>query len=312
MEGTKKTAMYAIAAACILGIIIVGALVLTSHTTEDGFSELYFKDPDTLPSVVKIGDKMDFAFTTVSHEKNQTAYDYRVTYDGHDIRSGSFSLEPSRSKTINVNMTPKNTSPVKMTDPVVSQSKMKYNASLGTISSQGYGFDRMIMLPSPNGYSLILWGENNTTTQMDVNMPGKFMLPIRPENSDSVNLLIFDPKLKESYNTSLRTIIPIGDQKNTASSDEQSLSYLGYTIRRDDWDVVNDRGNIDILHKSSSAIYRYALKKVSVMVSSKGSEIRGAGESAKPAVSDTRTGSEYEIHFWNIVKEDPDKLQNIW
>ena len=156
MEGKEKTIVYAFAAACILGIIIVGALVLTSHTTEEGFSELYFKDPDMLPSVVKIGDKIDFAFTTVSHEKKQTAYDYRVTYDGHDIRSGSFSLEPSSSKTINVSMTPKNSSLVKMTDPVVNLSKMKYNATLGTISSQDYGFDRMKILTSPNGYSLVL------------------------------------------------------------------------------------------------------------------------------------------------------------
>lgn len=293
MEGTEKTIVYALAAACILGIIIVGALVLTSHTTEEVFSELYFENPDTLPSVVKIGDKIDFAFTTVSHEKKQTPYDYRVTYDGHDIRSGSFSLEPSSSKTINVSMTPKNSSQVKMTDPVVNLSKMKYNAALGTISSQGYGFDRMEILTSPlNGYSLVLCGANT----------------IRLQIPDSVGLLIFDPKLKESYNTSFRTVIP---DVGIGLSDGQFLSDRGYIIRRDDWNIVNDRGNIDILHKKSSTTYRYSLKKVSVKVSSAGSEIRGAGESAKPAVSDTRTGSEYEIHFWITVKEDPDKLQNI-
>ena len=270
MEGTEKTIMYAIAAACILGIVIVGALALTSHTTEEGFSELYFKNPDMISRVIKIGDKIDFAFTTASHEKKQTAYDYRVTCDGHNIRSGSFSLEPSSSKTINVSMTPKNSSPVKKTDLdlFVNLSKMK----------------------------------------MDVNMPGKFILPIRLQNTDINGTLIFDPKQKESYNTSFRTIVPQEDQKDTA----QSLSKLGYIIRRDDWNIVNDRGNIDVLYKTTNTIYRYALNKVSVEVSSTGSEIRGAGESAKPAVSDTRTGSEYEIHFWIVVKEDPDKLQNLW
>lgn len=311
MESAEKKIVYAITAACIFGIIIVGALVLTSHTTEEGFSELYFRDPDTIPKMVKIGDKIDFAFTTVSHEKKQTAYDYRVTYDGQDIRSGSFSLEPSSSKTINVSMTPKNTSLVMKTDPVVKQYKMKYNAALGTISSQGSSVDRMKILTSPNGYSLILWNANNTTKQIDVNMPGKFILPIRLENPDDFNLLLLDPKLKESYNTTVVTVVPEGDQKDTAPSNGQSLSNLGYTIRRDDWNVVNDRGNIDILYKLSNTIYRYAFKKISVKVSSTGSEIRGAGESAKSAVNDTRTGSEYEIHFWIIVKEDPDKLQNL-
>jgi len=308
MEGAEKTIVYAFAAACILGMIIVGALVLTSHTTEEGFSELYFEDPDKLPGVVKIGDKIDFKFTTVSHEKKQTAYNYRVTYDGRDIGSGSFSLEPSRSKSINVSMMPKNSSLVKMTDPIVNLSKMKYTAALGTISSQGNDFDRMKILTSPNGYSLILSGANNTPKQMDVNMPGKFILPIPLQITNSVGLLIFDPKLKESYNTSLRTVIPVGGQ---APSDGQSLYNNGYIICRDDWNIVNDRGSIDIQHKNSSTIYRYALKKVSVKVSSTGSEIRGTGESDKPVVS-VRTGSEYEIHFWNMVREDPDKLQNMW
>jgi hypothetical protein len=311
MEGKEKTIVYAFAAACILGLIIVGALVLKSPSTEEAFSELYFIDQDTLPGAVKIGEKIDFAFAIVSHEKKQTAYGYIVTYDGHDIMSGSLSLEPSGSKTINVSMMPNNTSLVKMTDPVVSQYKMKYNAALGTISSRDNGFDRMKIITSPNGYSL-LWGSNNETTSMDVNIPGKFILPIKRQITDSVELLIFDPKLKESCNTSVLTVIPEGDQENTAPSGGQSLSNLGYTIIREDWNIVNNKGNIDILYKNSKTIYRYALKKVSVKVSSAVSEIRGAGESAKSTVSGTRTGSEYEIHFWNMVKEDPDKLQNMW
>lgn len=308
MEGTERTIVYAIAAACILGIIIIGALVLTSHTTEEEITELYFEDLDTLPDVIKIGDDIDFAFT-LSHGKKQTAYDYKVTYDGHEIKSGFFSLGPSSFKTINVSMTPKNSSLVKMTDPVVSQYNMKYNAALGTISSQGYGFGRMKVLTSPNGYSLIL---DNMTDRMDVNTPGKFVLPIKNQITDSVELLIFDPKQKESYNASFLAVISDGVQEDIVPSNGKSFSNLGYTICRDDWNIVNDRGNIDIRHKNSSTIYRYAFKKVSVKVSSTGSEISGAGESAKSTVGDRQNGSEYEIHFWIIVKEDPDKLQNIW
>jgi hypothetical protein len=311
MEGKEKTIVYAFVAACILGLIIVGALVLKSLTTEEAFSELYFRDQDTLPSAVKIGEKIDFAFATVSHEKKRTAYDYKVTYDGHDIMSGSFSLQPSHSKIIDVSMMPNNTSLVKMADPVVSQYKMKYNATLGTISSRDNGFDMMKIITSPNGYSL-LWGANNETTSMDVNMPGKFILPIKRQITDSFELLIFDPKLKESCNTSALTVIPEGDIENIAPSGRQSLSNLGYTIIRENWNIINNRGNIDILYKNSKTIYRYALKKVSVKVSSARSDIRGTGESAKSAVGDTQTGSEYEIHFWITVKEDPDKLQNLW
>lgn len=309
MEGAEKNVVYALAAACVLGIIIVGALMLTSHTTGEGFSELYFNDPDALPSVVKIGDRIDFAFTTVSHEKNQTVYDYKVTYDTHDIGSGSFYLGPSGSNIINVSITPKNISIVKMKDPVVTHSRMKYNIALGTISSQVYGLDRMIILPSLNGYSFLLWGANNTTKQMDVNMPGKFILPIKLQSADKVDLLVFDPKLKESYNTSVRTVVPEGGKE--APSNGQSISNLGYTIRREDWNIVNDKGNMDILYKVSNTAYRYVLTKVSVKVSSTGSEIRGVGKSSNPAVGDTRTGSEYEIHFWIAVKEDPNKLQNL-
>lgn len=270
MEGKGKTIVYVITAAVIFGIVIAGALVLTSETTEEGFSELYFKDPDMLPRVIKVGDMINFAFTTASHEKRQTAYKYRVIYDGHDIMSGYFSLEPSSFKTINVSIMPKNSSLVKKTDldPVVNLSKMK----------------------------------------MDANMPGKFILPIRLQDTDSACMLVFDLKQKESYNTSLRTLIPKVVQ---APSGGPSISNLGYTMHRDDWNIVNDRGNIDIIHNTSSTIYRYVFNNVSVEVSSTRSDISRTGKSAKTAVSDTRMGSKYEIHFWHVVKEDPDKLQNM-
>mgnify|MGYP007001851222 FL=1 len=112
-------------------------------------------------------------------------------------------------------------------------------------------------------------------------------------------------------NASFLAVISDGVQEDIVPSNGKSFSNLGYTICRDDWNIVNDRGNIDIRHKNSSTIYRYAFKKVSVKVSSTGSEISGAGESAKSTVGDRQNGSEYEIHFWITVKEDPDKLQNM-
>jgi len=68
MEGTGRTIVYAIAAACILGMIIIGALVLTSDMTEEEITELYFENLNTLPHVIQKGDKIDFAFT-LSHGK---------------------------------------------------------------------------------------------------------------------------------------------------------------------------------------------------------------------------------------------------
>ncbi len=316
--GIDKITVHAVAAACILGIIIVGALALASRTTPEGFSELYFNDPDAIPSMIKIGEKIDFAFTIVSHEKKQTIYDYSVTYDGNNIRSGSFSLVPTSTtqykKTINVSLTPNSSSLVEIADPVVNRSRMRYNAALGTASCGAPDSNRIDLITSPNGYSLISWGTNNTAKQIDITTPGKFILPIRLQLdsiSDDAGLLIFDPKLKESCNTSLRTIIPEGSQENIKPSDGLSLSKLGYTIRCDNWDIVNDRGNIDVLHTNISTTLRYAFKKVSVKVSSTESEIHAPGEAAKPADNDMQVGSEYEIHFWILVKEDLDEVQNM-
>lgn len=315
MEGKEKNIVYAIAAACILGIIVIGALVLTSHTTAKGFSELYFENPDTLPRVVKVGDKIDFGFTTVSHEKKETSYDYRVTYDGQAIGSGSFSLGSAGSvqnatnrKTITVSLTPNNSSLVRIRDPVVSQSITRNNAAYGTIYSKGSQFDRINLVTSPNGYSLIS-GVNNTAKQIDVNTPAKFILPYKISSPlDSVGLIIFDPKLRELYNTSNSTITPEGDPYKVKQADNNGLSDLGYKIHREVWNITNDRGDIISSKKTQDTEYRYAFKKISVKESSTQSEIRGPGQPAKSAVSE---GSEYEINFWILVLEESEKVQNM-
>jgi hypothetical protein len=73
--------IYAIAAACILGIIVMGALALSNHNSE-GFSELYFENSDEFPMLVDIGNKVKFEFTVVSHEKERCKYRCNVSYDG--------------------------------------------------------------------------------------------------------------------------------------------------------------------------------------------------------------------------------------
>ena len=49
MEGNEKAIAYAVAAACTLGIAVIGVLVVLIHPMSGGFSELYFEDPESLP-----------------------------------------------------------------------------------------------------------------------------------------------------------------------------------------------------------------------------------------------------------------------
>jgi hypothetical protein len=323
MEGNHKIIVYTVAAACILGIVLVGALVLTSRTSDEGFSELYFENSDTLPSIIKAGDKVDFAFTTVSHENEPKDYDYRISYDGNYIGSGSFLLGAAsdisapngnyskRKITINASLVLNNSSSVLFKDPVVTRSRMRYNAALGTIiSSQDPDFDRMDLVTSPNGYSLISRGNNDSAKQIDVSMPGKFILPLRLPISDiydNIGLLIFDPKRVESYNSSSCSIIPEGNLSGIKSSNPEILSNLGYTIRREDWNVINDNGDINIHSLRSDTSYRYAFKKISVKVSSSQAEVHRIEDAEELTAQSDLAGS----NFWILVKDDPNKVQDV-
>jgi hypothetical protein len=133
MDGDSKKMIYAIAAACILVIIIVGALALFSHISK-GFSELYFENPDDLPRHVNIGDRMKLEFTVVSHEMKRCNYRYNVTYDDRIIKSGSFVLMPEESNsnrnTIEVDLIPNISSLVKMNSPNIEISRIRYNNTL--------------------------------------------------------------------------------------------------------------------------------------------------------------------------------------
>ena len=148
MDGDSKNLIYAIIVVCILGIIVAGALALFSHTSE-GFSELYFANPDELPRLVDIGDNVKFEFIVASHETNRSYYRYNVSYDGR-IKSGSFALMPeerveaspnSNKETIMVNLIPNISSLVKIDSPNVELSRFRCNAPIGIVSSQGTGID---------------------------------------------------------------------------------------------------------------------------------------------------------------------------
>jgi hypothetical protein len=118
MEEDEKTVVYAIIAACVFGIIIVGALVIYTDTSE-GFSELYFEDHTQLPRMVILGHEVKFKFTVVSHEKEPVNYTYDVTFDKKTIVDGSFTLQPQGNETINVALIPRESSLVFFDVPLV-------------------------------------------------------------------------------------------------------------------------------------------------------------------------------------------------
>jgi len=329
MEGNKDTPwdrsiLYAIAAACVLGIIIVGAFVIRGVPSE-GFSELYFEDPEGLPTLVDAGKPVNFTFVVVSHEGRPTMYRYNVTYDEKLIQSGNFSLQPSPServaieginkKTIKIRLVPNETSLVRMDIPVNTESRMKYNAGLGTVANYGTGLGRINVITSPRGYSVIVWGENNTTRQVDVNLPSmsdKILFP-GMSRGGSQDFLIFDTSKKETFRTNITSISQVGDPSRLSPLDNTSLlSKYGYKVRREIWSISNDYGNLDVLQTIREANYRYAFKKVSVKVTSEESVILGVDATAGAGTvsGEKILPSGYEIHFWVIVRDarDTDKL----
>jgi hypothetical protein len=304
MEGAEKTIVYAFAAACILGIIIVGALVLTSHTSE-GFSELYFANPDELPRLVDLGDNVKFEFIVVSHETNRSYYKYNVSYDGRIIKSGFFALMPekraetspnSNKETIMVNLIPNISSLVKIVSPKVELSRFRSNASFVIVSSQGTGIEDGNIVVTPNSNHILFFGKNDTTRQMHINLPDKRIIPIDLQLSalsTQKGLFMFDPAKKESYATNDSRLEQLGDSSNPNLNISNSLSDFGYIVRKDEWSINSDHGILDILRRKIETKYLYEFKKVAVQVYSSDSQ------------------SNYDIHFWIVVKESPNKLLSL-
>jgi hypothetical protein len=104
----EKTVTYAIIAACIIGIVMVGFVVLTNTSTKESFSELYFEDHTSLPTESVFGEPCSFTFTTVSHEVNTTSYTYLVSFDDRVIKQGTFTLAPEQRTSINTLFVPNN------------------------------------------------------------------------------------------------------------------------------------------------------------------------------------------------------------
>jgi hypothetical protein len=103
---SKKKAVYVLAAACIFGLVASGILLLMSHLSDNGYSELYFDDPDSLPRVIYVGQGINFSFGLTSHEKTPFIYKFNAAFNGSLIKSGVVRLNPDEGIKVNVTLMP--------------------------------------------------------------------------------------------------------------------------------------------------------------------------------------------------------------
>jgi len=278
MEFEDKTIVYAIIAACVLGIVVIGALVVFTHTSgtmKESFSELYFESPKDLPSVVNVGEPVAFAFSVVSHELTETPYTYTVRYDNQILQSGTFTLPAAGTggntkKAFNVTFTPDKPGIIQVGEPATTVLQTTYNGGVG------------VLVPA-NGAQEIQGGTDRILLPADLS---GFGFP------DREGLLIFDPTTRETFSTTTTSVAQVGTspaQTVPAKDVASAVTDSGYTVSRTEWIIDNDHGVITVQKETTSTEYRYTYQKVSVDV-------------ASPSTA-------YEIHFWILVQEDPEVLR---
>lgn len=261
MEEEKKV-IYAIIAACIIGIFIVGFLVVTYIPMKEGFSELYFEEHEELPKGITVGEEEQFAFTVASHELNTASYKYVVSLDEEILEEGSFTLDPDENITVNVPFTPTNSS-------------LTLVRNLTTTESKHISFSRPFIITSGN---------------MSAEPNGRVLIPVKfpvAGSEDSIITWNLDPNSEESYSFESKRTEPVGNILNLLMSDETilaetRLSGIGINLITYNTTLHSIRGDIQITNEKTISEYRYAFKKMSVQVASE-------------------DGTEYEIHFWTIV-----------
>lgn len=285
MEEEKKV-IYAIIAACIIGIFIVGFLVVTYTTMREGFSELYFEEHEELSKIINAGEEEQFAFTVASHELNITSYEYVISLGDDILEEEGFALYPGENITVNVSFIPENSS-------------LTLVRNLTTTESSHLIFSRPSTITS--------W---NTNVESDgrVLMPVKF--PIAGDKNNTIFLKI-DPNSSEEYTFRYSAKEPVTEtlicfnasnlDKTPNCIEAKYISQIGinlsnYNILRNisifprtGFDFINSTtiissnyGDIRVRYEKNISEYRYEYKKVSVEVTSE-------------------DGTEYEIHYWTIV-----------
>jgi len=63
----------------IIFLVIIAFLIMQSISLKEHFTELYFNNPKSLPTIMKTNETYNFSFSIVSHEKEQKEYVYSIT-----------------------------------------------------------------------------------------------------------------------------------------------------------------------------------------------------------------------------------------
>jgi hypothetical protein len=286
MEADKRTLLKGFVVACILGLIIVAALVLYGsnihilpNSTSEGNSLFFFEGFPHYLKVVEFGKPVNLTFNIESREKDPMVYNYSIKYDNEQLRSGKINLQPGDSVSIPFSFVPNETFLVKLPDTDLTISRLRSNGRLGTLVNQD-------------------------ERKMDVIIPDKVIVPIKPWFANPKIqewLLMLDPSKKESFTINNSTLNQVaGSYEITTPPERDEVSNFGYDIKNEMWTIENDHGDLNITRRYSVAHYRYGFKNVSAKVL----KIRGGVVLSSKGLD----LSSKDIDFWVIVEKNPEDL----
>jgi hypothetical protein len=289
MDQKERTLVYGLIAACIAGIVIVGLLLIFVGGTifsGEGFSEVFFLGSEKIPKVIEEGKPLDFSFMVASHHNEKMDYKYNVFSEETLIQSGAFSL-PNDNKsqknpynnTISITNVKLKSTLTKITNTTITETQNTYNGGLG-----------------------LLLSHDGSGTQV-VSDPSYLYYPVQLPVGSAQGTLIFNPKNTETFHTTTTSKTIIGNLREIAQSKSAvdiegfRISDTGYDLSQSEWTIQNNKGIITASEKTTTEKYRYAFEKIAIEVK------------AYPA-NDPDTITQYEIHFWVVVSENPLDLNN--
>lgn len=290
MDFKERPIVYGLIAACILGIIIVGAFVVFVGGTvfsNHGFSELFFKNHDRLPVVINENEPLSFSFEVASHNKGTTNYAYNVFTGDQIISSGSFVLPKENTpdngadnrynKTVSIDNIRLKSTLRDLGQPQISTTQFNYDGKLGLFAARQT--------------------DDSRSAPLVMTDPSQIYYPFTFPGSNTPTALIFNPGKTETLHTTTMTKTKVGDTSTIGQNaaaveiDGQRISNVGYDQSKNEWTINNDRGIISASANTTTVQYRYAFEKISV-------ELHASPE--KNPADITR----YEIHFWVVVTDN--------
>ena len=91
----------------LVGVVIVTICLLLilifSSSTSDSYTELYFEDPEDLPTELVQGETIDFSFSIHSFENQEMLYEYTVYIEYYNSLDKVTSEETINEDTITLN-----------------------------------------------------------------------------------------------------------------------------------------------------------------------------------------------------------------